>query len=100
MDSRDGLADWFETHRGQLRAVAHRMLGAAAEADDAVQEAWLRLSRTDPGGIGNLEAWLRTVVSRLCLDMLRTRASRREEPRGLPQPGAGGPERAAGLSGG
>jgi len=97
MDSRDGLAERFETHRGQLRAVAYRMLGSAAEADDAVQEAWLRLSRTDPGGIGNLEAWLRTVVSRLCLDMLRTRASRREEPLDLQLPGADDPEHEAVL---
>src|SRR3569833_1092104 len=97
MDSRDGLAERFESHRGQLRAVAYRMLGSAAEADDAVQEAWLRLSRTAPGGIGNLEAWLRTVVSRRCLDMLRTRASRREEPLDLQLPGADDPEHEAVL---
>ncbi|MDJ1131443.1 sigma-70 family RNA polymerase sigma factor [Streptomyces iconiensis] len=80
MDAHDMLADRFETHRGQLRAVAYRMLGSAGEADDAVQEAWLRLSRTRSDGIDNLEAWLRTVVSRICLDMLRTRRSRGEEP--------------------
>ncbi|MFC6882359.1 sigma-70 family RNA polymerase sigma factor [Actinomadura yumaensis] len=80
MDEHDELAERFEAHRARLRAVAYRMLGSAAEADDAVQEAWLRLSRADPAGIGNLESWLRTVVSRLCLDMLRTRASRREDP--------------------
>lgn len=79
----DELAELFEAHRGRLRAVAYRMLGSAGEADDAVQEAWLRLSRlshADVEGVGSLEAWLRTVVSRLCLDLLRTRASRREEP--------------------
>jgi RNA polymerase sigma factor (sigma-70 family) len=80
MDASDGLAERFEAHRGQLRAVAYRMLGSLSDADDAVQEAWLRLSRTDTGGIDNLEAWLRTTVSRLCLDMLRARRSRREEP--------------------
>ncbi len=80
MDAHDGLAERFEVHRGRLRAVAYRMLGSLSEADDAVQEAWLRLSRADLDGVSNLEAWLRTVVSRLCLDALRTRASRREEP--------------------
>lgn len=74
------LAEIFEAHRGRLVAVASRMLGSAGEADDAVQEAWLRLSRADVSGVASLEAWLRTVVSRLCLDMLRARASRREEP--------------------
>ncbi|MCO5997680.1 sigma-70 family RNA polymerase sigma factor [Actinoallomurus rhizosphaericola] len=79
MDEHEGLARRFEAHRARLRAVAYRMLGSASEADDAVQEAWLRLSRADARDIDNLEAWLRTVVSRLCLDMLRTRASRRED---------------------
>src|SRR4051794_34879749 len=74
------LAELFEAHRGRLRAVAYRMLGSAGEADDAVQEAWLRLSRTGVEGVASPEAWLRTVVSRICLDLLRTRASRREEP--------------------
>jgi RNA polymerase sigma factor (sigma-70 family) len=101
MDSRDGLASRFETYRGQLRALAFRILGSLSEADDAVQEAWLRLSRTDPGGIGNLEAWLRTVVSRVCLDMLRTRKSLREEPFGWQAPPAreadGDPEQEAVL---
>ncbi len=80
MNEHEKLAERFEAHRGQLRAVAYRMLGSLSEADDAVQEAWLRLSRTDADGIESLEGWLRTVVSRLCLDMLRSRASRREEP--------------------
>jgi RNA polymerase sigma-70 factor (ECF subfamily) len=76
----DLLAERFEQHRPRLRAVAQRMLGSLAEADDAVQEAWLRLDRTDTGGVDNLGAWLTTVVGRICLDMLRSRASRREEP--------------------
>ena len=71
-------AERFEAHRGQLRAVAYRMLGSASEADDAVQEAWLRLGRAD--AVDNLESWLRTVVSRICLDMLRVRKARREDP--------------------
>ncbi|MCI3931248.1 sigma-70 family RNA polymerase sigma factor [Streptomyces sp. AN091965] len=78
-DEEHGLADRFETHRGRLRAVAYRMLGSATEADDAVQETWLRLGRTDVEDIVNLPGWLTTVVSRICLDMLRTRASRRED---------------------
>jgi RNA polymerase sigma-70 factor (ECF subfamily) len=78
----DALAGEFELHRGPLRAVAYQMLGSLSEADDAVQETWLRLSRTGTGGIASLDAWLRTVVSRICLDMLRTRQSRREEPLG------------------
>jgi RNA polymerase sigma factor (sigma-70 family) len=82
MDAPDELAERFEQHRGQLRAVAYRMLGSPAEADDAVQETWLRLCRTDVCGLDSLEAWLRTVVSRICLDMLRARKSRHEEPLG------------------
>ncbi|MFJ9083618.1 sigma-70 family RNA polymerase sigma factor [Streptomyces sp. NPDC102384] len=75
------LAARFEEHRPRLRAVAHRMLGSSAEADDVVQEAWLRLSRTDEAGtIDNLAAWLTTVVSRICLNALRARATRREDP--------------------
>src|SRR3954469_23305294 len=77
---RDVLADRFERSRPRLRAAAYRMLGSAAEADDAVQEAWLRLDRTGPEGIDNLDAWLITVVGRVCLDMLRSRTSRRETP--------------------
>jgi RNA polymerase sigma factor (sigma-70 family) len=80
MDDRDWLAERFEAHRPRLRAVAQRLLGSAAEADDAVQEAWLRLQRTDPGTLDNLGGWLTTVVARVCLDMLRARGSRREEP--------------------
>jgi len=81
MDERDLLADRFEANRTHLRAVAYRMLGSVSEADDAVQEAWLRLSRrSDPDELDNLRAWLTTVVARLCLDMLRSRRSRREEP--------------------
>lgn len=76
----DGLAERFEAHRGQLRAVAYRMLGSLSEADDAVQEAWLRLSRADIGDVRNLGAWLTTVVGRICLDLLRARTARREEP--------------------
>ncbi|WP_372410221.1 sigma-70 family RNA polymerase sigma factor [Streptomyces luteireticuli] len=93
MDGCDGAAERFEQHRGRLRAVAHRMLGSPAEADDAVQETWLRLDRTGAEGIGNLGAWLTTVVSRVCLDMLRSRAARREEPaRDVPLPDGDGPE--------
>jgi RNA polymerase sigma-70 factor (ECF subfamily) len=76
----DRLAEQFEGRRSHLRAVAYRMLGSLSEADDAVQEAWLRLSRTDVSGVENLGGWLTTVVSRVSLDMLRSRRSRREEP--------------------
>src|SRR5215467_2564603 len=79
MDDRDWLAQKFEENRPQLRAVAYRMLGSLDEADDAVQEAWLRLSRSDTKSIGNLGGWLTTVVGRLCLDKLRSRRLRREE---------------------
>jgi len=91
MQDHDRLAERFEANRTNLRAVAYRMLGSASEADDAVQEAWLRLGRADAGDIDNLAAWLTTVVARVCLDMLRSRASRREEPLapGLPEPIAG-----------
>src|ERR687895_476002 len=80
MNERDYLAERFEEHRTHLRAVAYRMLGSLSEVDDAVQEAWLRLSRADSAEIDNLRAWLTTVVARVCLDMLRSRQSRREEP--------------------
>jgi RNA polymerase sigma-70 factor (ECF subfamily) len=76
----ESLARRFEAHRPHLRAVAYRMLGSAAEADDAVQEAWFRLSRSDTDGVENLGGWLTTVVGRVCLDMLRSRRSRAEEP--------------------
>ncbi|MFC7882827.1 sigma-70 family RNA polymerase sigma factor [Streptomyces sp. NPDC057376] len=74
------LAERFEEHRGQLKAVAYRMLGSLSEAEDAVQEAWLRLDRAGADGIGNLGAWLTTVTGRVCLDLLRSRTARREEP--------------------
>lgn len=76
MSDLDLLAQRFETHREHLRAVALRMLGSSHEADDAVQEAWLRLSRTDAEAVDNLAGWLTTVVSRVCLDMLRARVRR------------------------
>jgi RNA polymerase sigma-70 factor (ECF subfamily) len=79
VDSTDWLAADFEAHRTHLRSVAYRMLGSLNEADDAVQESWLRLSRADTGDVRDLRAWLTTVVSRVCLDMLRSRASRRED---------------------
>ncbi|MER5547070.1 sigma-70 family RNA polymerase sigma factor [Streptomyces sp. NPDC001118] len=75
----DLLAERFEAYRGHLRAVAYRMLGSATEAEDAVQEAWFRLSRSDAGEVGNLGGWLTTVVGRVCLDMLRSRRSRGEQ---------------------
>jgi RNA polymerase sigma-70 factor (ECF subfamily) len=77
---RDWLAERFEEHRPRLRAVAYRMLGSTSEADDAVQEAWIRLSRSDAGAIENLEAWLVTAVGRVALNMLRSRRTRREQP--------------------
>jgi RNA polymerase sigma-70 factor (ECF subfamily) len=80
MDETELLADRFEEHRGHLKAVAYRMLGSLAEAEDAVQETWLKLSRSDADGIRNLGGWLTTVVGRVCLDMLRSRTSRREDP--------------------
>jgi RNA polymerase sigma factor (sigma-70 family) len=88
MDETEFLAERFEEQRTRLRAVAYRMLGSMSEADDAVQEAWLRLSRTDSGAIENLERWLTTVVGRVSLNMLRSRNLRREEPLGvhLPDP--------------
>ena len=79
MDSSNWVAEQFEKNRGHLRGVAYRMLGSVNEADDAVQEAWLRLSRSDAGNIQNLSGWLTTVVARVCLDMLRSRTARAEE---------------------
>src|ERR687886_245436 len=95
MDQHDWLAARFEEHRPHLRAVAYRLLGSLSEAEDAVQDAWLRLSRSDISGVANLGAWLTTVVARVCLNMLQARTSRREEPLGAhgPEPsvrGAGG----------
>ena len=80
MATPERLAEQFEEHRPHMRAAAYRMLGSVSEAEDAVQEAWIRLSRTDVSGVDNLRGWLTTVVARVCLDMLRTRASRREDP--------------------
>src|SRR5918996_1557161 len=82
MDKHDFLAEQFEENRTHLRAVAYRMLGSFSEADDALQEAWLRLSRADTSDVENLGGWLTTVVGRVCLDMLRSRKARREEPLG------------------
>jgi RNA polymerase sigma-70 factor, ECF subfamily len=104
MENQNFLAEQFEVHRSHLQRVAHRMLGSLGEADDAVQEAWLRLSRADPAGIDNLGGWLTTVVARVCLDVLRSRKARREEPLdGEPEPAAGhavtgDPEREAELA--
>jgi len=97
LSDRDGLTHRFEADRAHLTSVAYRMLGSAAEADDAVQEAWLRVSRADTTEIDNLRGWLTTVVARICLDMLRSRRSRREDPidDGLPDVAEvehGGPE--------
>lgn len=88
MTDRDWLAEQFEQHRPHLRSIAYRMLGSISESDDAVQEAWLRLGRTDNAAIDNLGGWLTTVVGRVCLDMLRTRRARREDYVGswLPEP--------------
>jgi RNA polymerase sigma-70 factor (ECF subfamily) len=86
MGEHELLAEGFETHRTHLRAVSYRILGSPSEADDAVQEAWLRLSRSDTSGVENLKGWLTTVVARVCLDMLRSRKSRREELLGVHVP--------------
>src|SRR5918999_625779 len=101
----DELAEKFEQHRARLRALAYRMLGSVSEADDAVQEAWLRLSRSDTSAVDNLSGWLTTVVARISLDMLRARSARREEPLGphIPEPivdiaGAADPEHEALLA--
>ena len=91
-ERREWLAQEFERHRAHLRAVGYRMLGSMTEAEDAVQEAWVRLDRRDPGGTDDLRGWLTVTVRRICLDMLRTRASRRETYAGTwlypSQPGA------------
>jgi len=90
LDQNRFLAEQFEANRARLRAVAYRMLGSTSEVDDAVQETWLRLSRSDASAVENLGGWLTTVVARVCLDMLRSRKSRREEPMGphVPEPAA------------
>src|SRR5262245_19623817 len=80
------LIDEFEGHRSRLRAVAYRMLGSLSEADDAVQETWIRLNRTDADSVENLGGWLTTVVARVCLNVLRSRQTRREEPLGVRVP--------------
>jgi RNA polymerase sigma-70 factor (ECF subfamily) len=97
MDSRDWLAERFEENRPHMRAVAYRMLGSFSDADDAVQEAWLRLSRSDTSGVENMAGWLTTIVARVSLNMLQSRKARREEPVGASLPeeaasGAAGPE--------
>src|SRR6478752_5480123 len=88
MDERDHLAEQFEAHRGRLRAMAYRMLGSVSEAEDAVQDAWLRVGRAGADDVDNLGGWLTTIVARVCLDMLRARRSRRERPFGphVPEP--------------
>lgn len=83
MDQNQWLAEQFEADRGRLRKVAYRLLGSSADAEDAVQEAWLRLSRSDHGGIDNLGGWLTTVIARVCFDMLRARKLREETLEGL-----------------
>ncbi|KJK55418.1 sigma-70 family RNA polymerase sigma factor [Saccharothrix sp. ST-888] len=105
MDRNEFLAEQFEAHRSHLRAVAYRMLGSLSEADDAVQETWLRLDRSDSSGVENMGGWLTTVVGRVCLNMLRSRTSRREDPLGVhvPDPVVGpaagmGPEQQALLA--
>jgi RNA polymerase sigma factor (sigma-70 family) len=94
----DLLAADFEANRGRLHSAAYRMLGSAAEADDAVQETWLRLSRTGGDAVDNLPAWLTTVIGRVCLDMLRSRTSRREQPPAEDVPAVDDPEREALLA--
>src|SRR4051794_41851876 len=106
MSDDDYLARRFEADRARLRAVAYRMLGSTSEAEDAVQDAWLRLDRADADGVDNLSGWLTTVVARLCLDRLRSRTSRREgaldvdvpHPRAGAEPAVGDPEHEAGLA--
>ena len=105
MDDADWLAECFEAQRSRLRAVAYRMLGSGTEADDALQEAWMRLSRSDTSAVQNMSGWLTTIVARVCLDLLRSRQSRREQLAGehLPEPGRGtgdtdGPEQQALLA--
>jgi RNA polymerase sigma-70 factor (ECF subfamily) len=100
MSEHEWLAERFEARRAYLRTVAYRILGSMSEAEDAVQESWLRLSRSDAGSIENFGGWLTTVVARVCLDMLRSRASRREEPLDpmMSRVDAAGPEQEALLA--
>jgi RNA polymerase sigma-70 factor (ECF subfamily) len=105
VDERDWLTERFEEHRPRLHAVAYRMLGSVSEADDAVQDAWLRIDRADAGAVENLHGWLTTVVARVCLNHLRSRAARREDPLDVHVPDpivrsgdAGDPEHAALLA--
>jgi RNA polymerase sigma factor (sigma-70 family) len=86
MQEHDWLAAQFETHREHLRAVAYRMLGSLSDADDAVQASWINLSRSDTNQVENIGGWMTTIVSRICLDMLRARRSRPEAPSDLPAP--------------
>src|ERR1700749_156594 len=98
MDEDDKLARRFEASRPRLRAMAYRMLGSLSGADDAVQEGWLRASAADPGDVANLEGWLTTIVARVCLDMLRSRKSRWEEPLSPDDAAVDGPEQEAMLA--
>ena len=105
MDQNEWLADRFEEHRARLRAVAYRMLGSLTDADDAVQDAWLRLSRSGAGEVENMGGWLTTIVARVCLNMLRSRSLRREESLGgaparpRRQPGRGAAAGGGGAAG-
>jgi RNA polymerase sigma factor (sigma-70 family) len=99
MDENDWLASRFDASRPRLQSVAYRMLGSLSEAEDAVQEAWIHAGRAGAGDVANLEGWLTTIVARVCLDMLRTRKSRREEPLAVDQAiAAAGPEQEAVLA--
>jgi len=95
MDENDWLAGRFEASRPRLRAMAYRMLGSLSDAEDAVQEAWLHAARSDAGAVANLEGWFTTIVARVCLDMLRSRKSRREEPLDPDDAAVEGPEQEA-----
>jgi RNA polymerase sigma factor (sigma-70 family) len=98
MDEDDPLAGRFEASRPRLRGMAYRMLGSLSDADDAVQEAWIRAARADASAVDNLEGWFTTIVARVCLDMLRSRKSRREEPLDLQDAAVAGPEQEAMLA--
>src|SRR5271166_4984104 len=98
MDENDRLAGRFEANRPRLRAMAYRMLGSLSDADDAVQEGWIHASGADASAVGNLEGWFTTIVARVCLDTLRSRKSRREEPLDLQDAAVAGPEQEAMLA--